>query len=221
MAAADQKVSGVSYVLAHYGWWLIAAAAVIAVGVSVCIWWRRPRIEDPSRLTEFLSKVQELEWTAQTAGVSLQTLEKSLASLVQAEIQYYYVSRTRRRMLSQFFRWLAFLLGTLGILCPLIEAAYPSLMLAKPGYIALALAAACFAGNELFGGTSGHIRSVSTQYRLEGLLTKFVIEQSAWRYERANPTNPGDAGVADPPDHPQRRRTSQSRGPEADQERCA
>lgn len=173
-------------------WSLLGGAVAVLIGALIL--GRRPKkVEDPARIEEFLKTVRELDWTPQSADRSLGTLANALMKMVQAEIEYYYITRAGRRRTSKVFRMLAFGLGTAGLLCPLVEPAALALSgLARVGYVLLALAAACLAGNELFGGTRGHIRSVATQYKLEALLSAFVLDWSQWQHAHAKePQEPG------------------------------
>jgi hypothetical protein len=178
--------------------WLLLAAGVLGIAVAVYLRSGRWKVEDPARIKELLATVQGLQWTSANPGDTLQALANALTKMVDAEIEYYYLTRGRRRRASKVFRAFAFLFGTVGLLCPLLEAAAPigAAGYAKTGYIFLALAAACIAGNELFGGTRGHIRSVATQYKLEGLLTAFILEWSRWQHDAALRGDPVDVEPA-------------------------
>lgn len=78
--------------------------------------------------------------------------------------------------------------GTTGVLVPFIAAIEPTRpWLAPYGYLALALAAAVYGGNELFGGTRSHIRFVTTQYRLERSLELLAIDWQSWQLSLDTP----------------------------------
>jgi hypothetical protein len=147
---------------------------------------RRKRVEDPARLTTFFGVVSKLGWDDGKVSASLDDLSKAVVELFQAEVTYYYRTRQARRLASTTFRWASFLFGTAGLACPLLETAVPSWSgISRFGYVLLAIAAASLAGNELFGGTRGHIRTVTAQYELERLLNRFVIDWTEWRCANA------------------------------------
>lgn len=60
----------------------------------------------------------------------------------------------------------------------------------------LAGAASCLAANSLFGGTSGHVRFVSTQLELERLVTKARIDWCAFLAQAKADTDHIKAGFA-------------------------
>ena len=137
--------------------------------------------EDPNRLRKLAEKIQGLQWGPATTIDDLQKLVDALVELFQAEIAYYYNARASSRRISLRFRTAAFTLGTLGLLCPLVQPLLPQGFdwVSRLGYVFLAGAAASLAGNELFGGTRGHVRYVTTQYKLEELITQFLLDWSA------------------------------------------
>lgn len=171
--------------------WLPWAAGIALLSFSALLGYvafgkRRNRIEDPSRLTAFFAVVSALDWAGDAAARSLDELSAATTALFQAEVTYYYRARQARRRASSLFRWAAFLSATAGLACPFLETAVPSWAgISRFGYVLLAIAAASLAGNELFGGTRGHIRSVTAQYELERLLNRFVIDWSEWRSDPA------------------------------------
>ena len=167
---------------------LLTAIALVAAAVVVR---RKARVEDPARLGKFVARVESLQWTPEKADASLDSLSKASIELFRAEVDYYYQSRAARRRASVLFRWAAFAFGTAGVLCPFLEMTVPSWAgVSRLGYLLLAIAAASLAGNELFGGTRGHVRSVTAQYELELLLNRFVIDWQQWR-SRAGADAPG------------------------------
>ncbi len=164
--------------------WVAGIAVLVFVGVILAAVYARRRrpVEDPARLTDFFESLQTLAWTDEETASSLDRLAIATTTLFQAEVTYYYRTRTARRLTASLFRWSAFLFGTAGLACPLLETAVPTWTgVSRLGYILLAAAAASLAGNELFGGTKGHIRTVTAQYTLERLLNEFVVDWSEWR----------------------------------------
>lgn len=134
-------------------------------------------IESTERITKFLEETSNIDWSSATPD-GWKCIFDKCTGLIKGEIDYYYKSRKRNRRLSFWFRLLALLFGTAGFLAPLLEATgLAGLKGSAPfGYLFLAISAAFFAANSLFGGTSGHTRYVVTQINLEKNLTLMVVE---------------------------------------------
>lgn len=132
---------------------------------------QRLRPEDPRRINAFRDKLEALKWDKQNVVVSLSGLFAAVDNLAEAEVNYYYRRRGTRALISGLSRFTAWLLGSIGLLLPLL----PDVQMFKDweqyGYVFLAGAASCLAANSLFGGTDGHIRFVSMQLQLEKLIT--------------------------------------------------
>jgi hypothetical protein len=137
------------------------------------IYLMRYRPENPKRLQTFKSKIQTLGWSQLDITASLSVLFAAVDDLAEAEVKYYYRRRGTRAWVSGLTRISAWLLGSVGLLLPLIAGANsaPFPNGAQYGYVFLAAAASCLAANSLFGGTDGHIRFVSTQLKLEKIIT--------------------------------------------------
>jgi hypothetical protein len=171
------------------GIWVAVVLIVVAMAATLLFWLRRWRSswgqppEDTKRLKQFAHSTAALTWTKAETVTDFEALASGLLALFQAEIDYYYNARTMSRSASARYRQFAFALGTLGLLCPLAEPLLPAgfVWISKLGYIFLACAAASLAGNELFGGTRGHVRYVTTQYRIEHLMTQFVLDWNDWK----------------------------------------
>lgn len=135
-------------------------------------WMQRFRPEDPRRIQTFRSKVEGLKWDKQSAVGSLSSLFAAVDDLAEAEVHYYYRRRGTRAWISGLTRIAAWLLGTVGLLLPLLAGTVAPIFKewGQYGYTFLAAAASCLAANSLFGGTEGHIRFVSTQLELERLI---------------------------------------------------
>lgn len=134
---------------------------------------QRLRPEDPRRIQAFRAKLDGLAWDKQNALGSLSALFGAVDDLAEAEIHYYYRRRGARALISGATRIGAWLLGTIGLLLPLLAGTAAPMFRdwGQYGYVFLAAAASCLAANSLFGGTEGHIRFVSTQLELERLIT--------------------------------------------------
>lgn len=156
------------------------------------------RPEDPRRIREFRRRLGSLKWDAENAIASLKELFDAVDELADAEIHYYYRRRGTRAWISGFARFAAWLLGSIGLLLPLLAgtAAPEFKEVGQYGYVFLAGAASCLAANSLFGGTSGHVRFVSTQLELERLVTKARIDWCAFLAQAKADTDHIKAGFA-------------------------
>lgn len=139
---------------------------------SVQSWVQKFRPEDPRRIQAFRKKLEGLQWDQQNVEESLKALFEAVDDLAEAEVRYYYRRRGTRAWISGVARFCAWLLGSVGLLLPLLAATSTSRFAgwSPYGYAFLAAAACCLAANSLFGGTQGHIRFVSTQLELEKLI---------------------------------------------------
>ncbi len=139
---------------------------------------REPRVEDPIRLQRFVSATKALKWEPEATLGSLSDLFWALDALAVAEVQYYYNFRASSRVHSGVLRGLGVLFATGGTLFPLLAAADSIYFkdLAAWGYVLLAVAAALFACNALFGSSTGHVRFVTAQLRLEREITRYRIK---------------------------------------------
>lgn len=154
-------------------------------------WLQRLRPEDPRRIKAFRAKLEGLDWDKQNVAESLSTLFAAVDELAEAEVHYYYRRRVTRAWISGVTRIGAWLLGTVGLLLPLLAGTDTSLFKdwGQYGYAFLAAAASCLAANSLFAGTEGHIRFVSTQLELERLITASRV---AWCRYLAGPHESDD-----------------------------
>jgi hypothetical protein len=133
--------------------------------------------ENPIKLSEFRTTMQDLIWGAQGQG-SLDQLFWLVDGLAFCEVEYYYRVRRNRAFWSGTLRIMGWFLATVGILCPLMSAASKGYFadVGAFGYVFLAAAGSIFAVNELLGGSSGHVRFVSAQFALEKLITVARID---------------------------------------------
>lgn len=163
---------------------LMACAAVIVV----MLWWTfllcsrdRPK-DDPKRIAGFLQSMSGLEWSVDTYAGSLENIYTATIRFFQGEVAYHHASRLRYARIINISRAGTFGFGLAGVMCPLVSATRDDCAgLAQIGYLCLAVAAAFFLGNELFGGTRGYARAIATQYKLEALLQIFVLRWQEWR----------------------------------------
>jgi hypothetical protein len=135
-------------------------------------WIQKFRPEDPRRIQAFRKKLEGLQWDQQNLDGSIQALFEAVDDLAEAEVRYYYRRRGTRALISGVTRFFAWLLGSVGLLLPLVAATSAPMFAGwgQYGYAFLAAAACCLGANSLFGGTQGHIRFVSTQLELEKLI---------------------------------------------------
>ncbi len=143
---------------------------------------KAPPVEDPVRITRFTAAISQLDWVPTNYKASLDVLFRELGDLTHAEIRYYYSRRTSSRVLSRVCRFLAWALGSFGLLIPLI---YPVLGTEAPktflswGYIAFGLAGSVLIADSVFAGTQANQRYVKAQLELEQLYTVFSLEWQA------------------------------------------
>lgn len=142
-------------------------------------WFQRLRPEDPRRMRAFRARTEGLSWDADSCVASLSRLFAAVDELAESEVQYYYRRRGTRAWVSGLARMGAWLLGTIGLLLPLLAGTEPPRFkdMASYGYVFLAASASCLAANSLFGGTDGHVRFVATQLELEKLI---VASRVGW-----------------------------------------
>ncbi|MDM0029305.1 SLATT domain-containing protein [Variovorax saccharolyticus] len=140
-----------------------------------------PRVEDPERLQQFLSVLENVDWRS-GASSALNKVFAALNDLVYREVLFYYKARKKQRAFSIVTRGLSVLLGSIGVMIPLLAAADPILFqsIAPYGYPFLVAAVALIAVNRMFGATGGHIRYVTAQLELERIMTKFRLAWVEW-----------------------------------------
>ncbi|MBL9180724.1 MAG: SLATT domain-containing protein [Verrucomicrobiaceae bacterium] len=133
----------------------------------------KTKIEEPSRLKAFVDAVQNLEWKQENKIGSFQKVFSAVDNLVFAEVEYYYRLRTNARRSSGFLRCAGILFAVSGGLIPLLAATGHERLtgLSPWGYVLLAIAAGFYGANQMFGGTSGHVRNVTAQLKLEKIMT--------------------------------------------------
>jgi len=151
-------------------------------------WFERLRPEDPRRMRAFRARTEALSWDANNCLTSLSRLFAAVDELAESEVQYYYRRRGTRAWVSGVARMGAWLLGTMGLLLPLLAGTESSAFkdIASYGYVFLAASASCLAANSLFGGTDGHVRFVATQLELEKLI---VASRVGWCKYLAAPSS--------------------------------
>lgn len=136
------------------------------------------RVEDPDRLRRFLDELNNIDWRNQRQEAFTKTFN-ALNELIHHEVQFYYRARKKQRLFSVLTRGTAVVLGTIGVMIPLLAGADATLFgWASPyGYPFLVAGGAALAINRMFGATGGHIRYVTVQLELERIITKFRL---AW-----------------------------------------
>ncbi len=134
---------------------------------------KKKKIEDTEIIRLFLGKTASLDWS--NSRESLSTLKNEAFELLNHEIAYYYRIRQNKKLLSGYLRFGMLLFGTLGVLAPLAEAA-KLYEVGNYGYLLLAVSGAFLTANNIFGGTSGHARFVTTQLQLEKIISVGTVK---------------------------------------------
>lgn len=150
------------------------------------------------RTMQRMAALNAIEWEDGNPSLaSLNQIVTALTDIIGAEIDYY-SSRRDQASMATVLRFLAWLLGTMGLICPLLAPMFEdgtgkagavdfmgrSVPLASAGYIFIALAAAAIAANHVLGLTQGHIRFVTAQLELERLLAELNFEWVALKARR-------------------------------------
>lgn len=152
---------------------------------------RTQRVEDPDRLRRFLDELNSADWQSQKLPALTRTFN-ALNELIHHEVQFYYRARKKQRLFSILTRGTAIVLGTIGVMIPLLAGADAKLFgVAAPyGYPLLVAAGAVLAINRMFGATGGHIRYVTAQLELERIITKFRLAWLAYLAGHADNSRP-------------------------------
>lgn len=142
-----------------------------------------PRVEDPARMKELSDALAALVWDQETTPAALKVVFEQLSRLAHAELRYYYMRRKAAARRAGAFRLLAWLLGTIGVLVPVVQPLFTSLpsTFLNWGYLAIALAGAFVVADSVFSGTEAHSRYVTAQLRIESIFSKFALEWQALR----------------------------------------
>lgn len=141
---------------------------------------RRINRHDPQRLKAFQDSLQKMEWKTESQQ-ALERLFQQLSILIYDDVLYYTSVRNKHRKISAITRILAWALGTVGLLVPLVISADPSYQkYAGWGYPFLAGAGSVLLLNRLFGSTKGHVRYVTAQLALEHLIAVFNLRWLSW-----------------------------------------
>jgi hypothetical protein len=144
------------------------------------------KIEDPKRIRLFLEKTASLDWSS--ANESLSTLQSEAFELLNHEVAYYYRIRQNKKSLSGYLRFGMLLFGALGVLAPLAEVA-KLYEVGNYGYLLLAVSGAFLTANNIFGGTTGHARFVTTQLQLEKIIVVGTVKWSELENKLNQDTN--------------------------------
>lgn len=145
-------------------------------------WWPiGPRVEDPIRIKLLSDSIGSLSWSAQTTRQALSVIFDQLSKLAHAELRYYYMRRKAAGKRATFFRVCAWVLGTTGLLIPLMHPLIttPSPHMLAWGYLAIATAGSFVVADTVFAGTEGQARYVITQLDLERQYTQYSLEWQA------------------------------------------
>ncbi len=175
------------------GWGLCAVACTCIVYLRI----QHASADDhPRRMQTFTNVLASVDWKrGDDVPMALQPVRAALLAFIQHELDYYYRVRRGSSMRSNLFRILAWVFATLGVIAPLASAALGHDW-SKAGYLFFAAAGAVLVANELFGGTTGHIRYITAQIAIEQRVSAFALDWEAWSFAtaRATPPAPPDKG---------------------------
>ncbi|MDI1256024.1 MAG: SLATT domain-containing protein [Flavobacterium sp.] len=133
------------------------------------------RVESPERIQKFLTAMNSIEWTDKSAAIK--NIHNEVNLLADAEIRYYYTKRVYKRRLTGWLKILMLLFFSISILLPLLKNTGQFIeSIDTWGYVFFAIAGICFTIDKTFTGSSGHMRYVVTQIKLEKLLTSFNLK---------------------------------------------
>lgn len=166
----------------HDGW---AWGTGSALAAALVVWLICALRAAPSgHARAFTKDVSKLSWGEGTDLANLENVVSALSDLIDQEIRYYNRRRSSSRI-AVFFRFLAWLCGTLGVLIPLSVPLGLKGMTAPIGlgYLLLVLAGALLAANRLLGWTTGHYRFAKAQLSLEALVSGLGL---GWAQLRAS-----------------------------------
>ncbi|WP_031482072.1 SLATT domain-containing protein [Maridesulfovibrio frigidus] len=138
---------------------------------------------DPRHISKFRMGLKEIVWNEDPVSMSITELFNELDLLVEAEIRYYYRRSKRRAFWSIILRVGMIVCASIGTIIPLMEKPIPLFLASNSysffsgnGYAFLAAAAAFYSANQLFGGTTGHVRFTEAHLKLEKLATSSRIK---------------------------------------------
>jgi len=142
---------------------------------------RRPSFlrVDPDRsvvIEKLLHDLGKLEWREGSRRASVQALFDASNIWALEQVRYYQRRRARRMVASGTLRGTAIVFATAGVIVPLLAPFFEN-NVAQLGYVLLAIAGGALAANSVFGGTTGHVRSVHAQLALERLILE---TQAKW-----------------------------------------
>lgn len=124
-------------------------------------------------------------WDDHDPNASLQRLYEWTVDNTRDQIDWYDRKRRPKRILSQWLLGISVLLGGIGILCPLIESACKecripffdcSVSFLHLGYIVIALAGIIILFDRVYGLSTGWMRFMETQMKLEQYLKEFCLD---------------------------------------------
>ncbi|HAS87815.1 MAG TPA: hypothetical protein DCS48_00670 [Desulfovibrio sp.] len=153
--------------------------------------------ESIKKIINFRDELKNIKWNRKDDVESLSTMFNSLDAVAEEKLQYYYGRRKRRAFFSNLFRNLGWVAGFIGVILPLLS----DYMVAfdptgKLGYVFLIAAASFLGANSLFEGTSGHVRYVMTQLKLEKLIVSTRLSWHVYK-SRASCIECSEKEVAD------------------------
>jgi len=128
------------------------------------------------------------EWDSKDTAASVGQIYQWAIENCLWQIQWYERKKRPKRIGSQAIRMISILLSGIGVICPLVDAALNvEFQLGELGYVAFAIAGTVFLFDKYFGLSSGWMRFMETQLRLEKTLKEFQYD---WTISLAKGNDP-------------------------------
>jgi len=145
-------------------------------------------------ISPFLNKAKSLlndtHWDGEPKPLSLDELFKALLAIACNAVTAYEKDAGTKYTWARGLKKCAIVLGTLGLLCPLVAgiAGVPS-WVTSVGYMLLAVAAALAGADTVFGLSNGRARCIATQLALKDMMVRSTLEWMANRPKLIKPVS--------------------------------
>ncbi|MDQ3130704.1 MAG: SLATT domain-containing protein [Acidobacteriota bacterium] len=153
-----------------------------------------------SEIIKFPEKEKEIskfpEWEKDKPEESLDAIYDWAVCAATNNVEWYERKKKPRRLWSQSLRALSIIFAAAGALCPLIDATGVTggeLILARWGYVFLAVAASVAGFDYYFGHSSGWMRFIVTQISIERALKEFQYDWVILKVQQEN--NPSSTPI--------------------------
>jgi hypothetical protein len=163
----------------HPLWFALVLFMVIMLLLSLLFWVFRKPLPPSDEVNAMKAPNEKSEYNvALPVDKTPDEIYAWVSAKAQDQITWYHDSRQPKRTGSRLLRGLAIVFGAIGALAPVIAAIFNehNSDIIGWGYVFLAVAGACIAGDRLFGLSSGWIRYILTQFKLEMLLLEFQYD---------------------------------------------